>query len=176
MPSLRPLLSLSTLLLLTSPLAAQPPPHDRPALQTCLTSAPDNPEACIGIIYKPCTDSRDGGTTRGMNECALRETAAWTELMDASLAALTAGSLGQTEAQPYNRPNENRRDGPVKGADILADMQRTFLSWRAKKCDTLAMQYEGGTLSGVVYGVCTYEETARHALWLKALAEDISSR
>ena len=92
--------------------------------------------------------------------------------MEASLAALMTGSLGQTDAQPYNRPDENRRDAPVKGTDILSDMQRTWVIWRAKKCDALAMQAEGGTLSRVIYGSCVYEETARHALWLKALVED----
>jgi uncharacterized protein YecT (DUF1311 family) len=176
MPSLRLLLSLSALSLFPLTLAAQVRTEDREAVESCLRSATDNRETCIGVIYKPCTETPEGGNTRGMGECAARETAAWTELMETSLAALTAGSLGQTDAQPYNRPNENRRDVPVKGAEILADMQRTFFVWRAKKCDTLAMQAEGGSFSRILYGTCTYEETARHALWLKALAEDIGSR
>jgi uncharacterized protein YecT (DUF1311 family) len=163
--------ALLVLLLAPALAAAQPRPDDRAAIAACLESAKDNPERCIGVVYTPCTDSREGGTTYGMGECAARERAVWTERMEASLAALMAGPLGQTDAQPYNRPSENRREGPVKGASILRDMQATWLIWRAKKCDTEAMQAEGGTLSRVIYGACVYQETARQALWLKALLD-----
>ncbi|TMI99146.1 MAG: DUF1311 domain-containing protein [Alphaproteobacteria bacterium] len=169
-------LSLLLAYLIPATALAQVRPDDRAAIEACLQSAKDNPEMCIGTIYRPCTDTREGGTTAGMGECAGRETAVWSERIEASLAALMAGSLGQTDAQPHNRPKENRRDGPVKGTDILRDMQATFLIWRAKKCDTLAMQAEGGSLSRVIYGLCTYEETARQALWLKALEQDTAPR
>ena len=171
--------SLTALLLLalTPTLAAtQVPPDDRVAIETCLHSEKDNPERCIGTVYRPCSETTEGGTTRGMGVCAGRETAVWSERIEASFATLMAGSLGQTDAQPYNRPHENRRDAPVKGTDILRDMQQTWMIWRAKKCDTLAMQAEGGTLSRVIYGSCVYEETARHALWLTSLVEDMKPR
>jgi uncharacterized protein YecT (DUF1311 family) len=168
----RCLTALLFLILTPALAAAQPQPDDRAAIEDCLQAARDNPERCIGFVYKPCTDSREGGTTYSMGECAARERAVWSERMEASFAALMAGSLGQTVAQPYNRPKENRRKRPIKGADILRDMQRTWVIWRAKKCDALAMQAEGGTLSRVIYGSCLYEETARQALWLKALLDD----
>ncbi len=82
------------------------------------------------------------------------------------------GPLGKTVAQPWNRPSENKRDHAVPGTDIINDMQKTWLIWRAKKCDTTAMQYEEGSLSRVLYGACIYEETGRQALWLKSLVED----
>ncbi len=151
-------------------------PQDRARIDACLQTAKDNPERCIGVVYTPCTDSREGGTTAGMGDCGARETAVWSEKLEASLAALLTGSLGQTDAEPWNRPNENRRDATVKGRDILKDMQQTWIAWRAKKCDTLAMQAEGGTLSRVLYGSCFYEETARQALWLKSLVNDTSAR
>ena len=168
----RPALALLLLAVTPTLASAQVQPDDRAAIEACLQSEKDNVERCIGTVYRPCSETREGSTTSGMGECAGRETAVWSERMEASLAALMTGSLGQTDAQPYNRPNENRRDAPVKGTDILSDMQRTWVIWRAKKCDALAMQAEGGTLSRVIYGSCVYEETARHALWLKALLED----
>lgn len=161
-----------------APSAAAAParPADRAAIDTCLREAQDNPTHCIGLIYTPCSETPVGSTTAGMGECVARETQVWSELIDENFRTLLAGPLGQTEAQTWNRPAENRRDKPVAGTDILNDMQRTWALWRAKKCDTEAMQFEGGTLSRVLYGVCTYKETARQALWLKSLADDIKRR
>jgi uncharacterized protein YecT (DUF1311 family) len=96
--------------------------------------------------------------------------------MEASLKQLRAGSLGQTEADPANRPPENKRAGKVPGTNIINDMQQTWISFRAKKCDTEAMQAEGGSLSRVLYGSCFYDETARHALWLASLVDDTSPK
>ena len=168
-----PRLAALLLLILTPALAsAQARPDDSAAIEACLRSAKDNPERCIGTVYRPCADTGEGGTTAGMGVCAARETAVWNETLEENLIMLVNGPLGKTTAQPYNRPSENRRRTPVKGTDILRDMHQTWMFWRAKKCDTLAMQAEGGSLSRVLYGKCIYEETARQALWLKALVAD----
>ena len=107
-----------------------------------------------------------------MGLCAQREMQVWQEKMEASLKQLRAGPLGQTKAEPWNRPPENKREHAVPGADIIDDMQRTWLAWRAKMCDTAAMQYEGVSLSRVIYGDCIYRETARHLLWLQQQVDD----
>ena len=167
---------LTGLLLLASlrPAPAQegPLPSDRVAIDGCLQKQKDTPERCIGLVYKACTDEPSGSSTAGMGFCAQRETQVWQEKMEASLQQLRDGPLGKTQAQPFNRPPENKRDNAVPGTDIIDDMQRSWAAWRAKMCDTQAMQYEGGSLSRVIYGECVYEETGRHALWLKALLED----
>ena len=147
------------------------PADDRAAIEACLAKEADAPEHCIGAVYNTCTAEPSGSTTAGMGVCAQRETAVWQIMMDESLKQLLTGPLGTTQAEPFNRPPENRRDRPVPGADIINDMQQTWLVWRAKMCDTAAMQYEGGSLSRVIYGSCIYEETARHALWLKSLTD-----
>ena len=147
-------------------------PDDRVAIAACLQKETESPERCIGTVYKPCADTREGGITAGSGDCAQRETVVWREIIDANLKQLLEGPLGKTVAQPWNRPTENKRDHPVPGSDIINDMQKTWLTWRAKKCDTAAMQYEEGSLSRVVYGSCIYEETGRQALWLKSLVED----
>jgi len=169
---------IAALLLIPVPAAAAAParPDDRVAIDACLRAAQDNPARCIGTVYTPCSETPTGSTTAGMGECAGRETQVWSDMMEENFRALLAGPLGQTQAQPWNRPAENRRDRPVPGTDILNDMQQTWLVWRAKKCDTLAMQAEGGTLSRVLYGICAYEETGRQALWLKSLVDDAKAR
>ena len=172
----RPTAVLLLLALTPAPAAAQARSDDRATIDACLQAAKDNPGRCIGAVFRPCSETRDGGTTVGMGECAIRETEAWSERIDASLASLVAGPLGQTDAQPHNRPNENRRDAPVKGTDIIGEMQRTWVLWRAKKCDTLAMQAEGGSLQRILYGICTFDKTARQALWLQSLVNDTPPR
>ncbi|MGZ5842426.1 MAG: lysozyme inhibitor LprI family protein [Xanthobacteraceae bacterium] len=154
-------------------------PADRAAIDACLQKETEAPERCIGAVYKPCTDAPQGpddrfppGSTAGRGDCAERETAVWWNIIDTNLKQLLDGPLGKTVAQPWNRPPQNKRDHAVPGTDIINDMQQTWVVWRAKKCDTAAMQYEEGTLSRVIYGVCIYEETGRHALWLKSLVED----
>jgi len=150
----------------------EPLVSDRAAIDGCLQKQKDAPEHCIGVVYKACTEEPSGSSTAGMGFCAQRETKVWQEKIEASLDEMRAGALGKKRAEPWNRPPENRRERAVAGADIIDDMQRTWLAWRAKMCDTASLQYEGGSLSRVVYGECIYEETARHALWLKALLED----
>jgi len=154
-------------------------PADRAAVAACLQKETEAPERCIGTVYKPCTDAPQGpddrfppGSTAGRGDCAQRETAVWFEIIDANLKQLREGPLGKTVAQPWNRPPQNNRDHAVPGTDIINDMQQNWITWRAKKCDTAAMQYEEGTLSRVIYGACIYEETGRQALWLKSLVED----
>ena len=171
----------AALLLLLSfalPATAQPAPRaaDRALIDTCLQKEKDTPERCIGLVYKGCTDAPGGSTTAGLGYCAQRETQVWQEKMQASLRQLLAGPLGRTQAEPWNRPAENKRERAVPGADIIDDMQRAWLAWRAKMCDTAAMQYEGGSLSRVIYGDCIFRETARHALWLAQQVDDNAPR
>lgn len=157
---------------------AQPRPVDRAMIDVCLQKQ-DEAEECIGTLYKACTerppsaaDKASPGSTPGQEDCAAREAAVWQEKIDMSLKALRAGPIGTATAQPSNRPAANKRAGPVPGADIIDDMQRTWEIWRAKMCDTRALRYEGGTFARTTYAICLYEEAARHALWLKEVEND----
>ncbi len=176
-------LPLAALLLLTSigAVNAQDAPRadDRAAIDACLKTEESAPQRCIGIVYTPCTERpmRDGDrfppdSTPGREDCASRETSVWLEKMDAALKALRDGPLGQTEAQPWNRPAANKRAQAVPGREIIDDMQRAWASARVKMCDTQSLRYEGGTLARIVYATCLYEEAARFALWLGEVAND----
>jgi len=167
-------------LLLALPASAQDAvrANDRAAIEACLQKQTEAPERCIGTVAHACESepSPDSGTTLAAERCGVRERLVWQEMVEASLKRLYSGPLGTIKAQPWNRPRENARKREVPGADIIADMERTFVIWRAKLCDTFAMQYEGGTASRVLYGDCVYKETGRHALWLKALEADAAQR
>ncbi len=169
--------------LLTSTIAAsaQPAvrPADRAAIDACLQREKDRPARCIGALYRACTEAPQKpddpvppGSTAGRGDCAEREIAVWEEKIDASLKALRAGPLGKTPAQPWNRPDENKRAHAVPGTDIIDDMQRSWDLTRAKLCDTEALRYEEGTFARVVYATCINEQTAGHALWLMKLEND----
>jgi hypothetical protein len=163
-------------LLLALPASAQDAVRadDRAAIEACLQKETDAPERCIGTVDNACEKEPGTGTTPGIEDCASRERRVWQEMIEASLKRLNAGPLGATKAQPWNRPRENARKREVPGTEIIADMERTFVIWRAKMCDTTAMQAEGGTLARVIYAYCSYKETGRHALWLKALEADVA--
>ena len=106
-----------------------------------------------------------------MIECSGRELAVWDERLNDAYRKLVEGDLGQTDALPENRPAEARRDRPAKGAEIIRDIQRSWLAFRVRKCDVNAMTSEGGTLSRVLYSSCVMTETGRQALFLQSLAE-----
>jgi hypothetical protein len=173
---MRSLFIAAPFLLLVLPASAQDAVRadDRAAIAACLQKETGTPERCIGTVDTACQSEPDSGTTMGLEQCARREQLVWQEMIELSVARLNAGPLGATKAEPWNRPRENARAGEVPGTDIIADMERTFVIWRAKLCDTAAMQAEGGTLSRVIYGDCVFRETGRHALWLRALEADLA--
>lgn len=160
---------------------AQEPPkaEDRAAIEACLKREADRPERCIGIVYQPCTDrpaepndAFPPGSTPGQERCAARERAVWQAMIDASLKALREGPAGQSPVQPYNRPPQTRLTHPVSGATLIDDMETAWETWRAKACDIEGLRYEGGTVARTIYATCSNRETARHALWLKAVEND----
>jgi uncharacterized protein YecT (DUF1311 family) len=146
--------------------------RDTATIDSCLQKQAKAPERCIGLLYKACTAQPSGQSTVGMEACSERERQVWQQKMTASLHEVLGGPLGKVQAKPENRPAGDRRATAVPGSDIIKGMQSTWTSLLAKMCDTESLQYEGGTASRVVYAQCVFEETARHALWLKSLTED----
>lgn len=162
-----------------SPVAhAGPAPslEDRAVLESCLKAAADNRARCINRLYDRCVAAPEGSSTVGMEDCAARELAVWDEKLNAAYRKLVAGDLGRIDALPENRPAENPRAKAVKGAVLLADMEKAWLAWRTRKCDASALTAEGGTLARVIYGSCYLDETARQALFLQGIIDDLAGR
>jgi uncharacterized protein YecT (DUF1311 family) len=153
-----------------------PSAPDRAAIGACLKDSRERPESCIDLIYERCTATSEGQSTPGMEDCAARELAVWDEKLNAAYRTLVGGELGKVDALPENRPAEASRAKTVKGAVILADMENAWLAWRPRKCDASAMTAEGGTLARTIYSTCYLDETARQALFLQSIADDLAGR
>jgi uncharacterized protein YecT (DUF1311 family) len=160
-----------------------PPPEDRAEIDACLLKQKDSPERCITAVFKPCTEAPLGpndavphDSTARQIKCFNREMAVWDQKMATSLQQLLAGPLGKKTVNPEYRPEGNKRERRVLGAEIISDMQKTWLASRAKICDTESMFYEEGTFSTVVFGNCVLKETGRHVIWLLDVLNDTTGR
>ena len=139
---------------------------DRATVESCLKAAEAakrGPETCIGSVQGPCIEAPGGDTTMGMKECAGREIAVWDERLNAAYRKVLSGQLGTQEAV---RGGGSRK---LTGADILRDAQRSWISFRDKKCDAASLPMEGATGAGLLSVDCHLQETARQALWLGGL-------
>lgn len=140
---------------------------DRAALSACLSAAEaarKPAESCIGTVQDRCMKMPGGDTTIGMSDCTGREAAAWDERLNAAYKAALAGDLGQQDAT-------GRGGRKLKGADLLREAQRAWITFRDAKCDAARLPMEGGTGAGLLAGSCHLQETARQALWLEALRQ-----
>jgi uncharacterized protein YecT (DUF1311 family) len=136
---------------------------DRAAVVKCLADAKANksvPESCIGVVQKPCLDTPDGQSTLGMRDCSNRETAVWDERLNKAYKALLH-QLGDIDAE--------RNGKKLKGADLIREAERAWVSFRDKQCDVTGLPMEGGTGAGVLIDDCYLEQTAQHALWLESI-------
>jgi len=167
---------MGALVLPASAQAADALPGDRAAVEACLKKRADNRDACINVIYTPCTATPEGESTVGMEECAARELAVWDERLNAAYRKLSNGELGKLDARPENRPAESPHAQAVKGSVIIQDMEKSWIAFRARKCDVDAMTMEGGTGARVIFGACYLAETGRQALFLESLVDDLASR
>lgn len=141
-----------------------PTAADRAVIDKCLADARKTkalPESCIGAVQKPCLDSPDGQSTLGMRECSNREMAVWDERLNKAYKAFLDQN-GDTDAE---------RDGrKVKGADLIRDAERAWLTFRDKQCDVTGLPMEGGTGAYVLIDDCYLDLTADHALWLEGIS------
>jgi uncharacterized protein YecT (DUF1311 family) len=140
-----------------------PTAADRAVIDTCLAAAKKTkalPETCIGAVQKPCLDTPDGQSTLGMRECSNRETAVWDERLNKAYKAFLDQN-GDTDAE--------RNGKTVKGADLIRDAERAWLTFRDKQCDVTGLPMEGGTGAYVLIDDCMLEQTAAHALWLEGI-------
>jgi uncharacterized protein YecT (DUF1311 family) len=135
-------------------------------LNACLSAAQTSkrgPDSCIGSVQGPCIKEPGGATTVGMKDCGGREITLWDERLNAAYRKVLSGQLGTQEAV---RGGGSRK---LTGADILRDAQRSWISFRDKKCDAASLPMEGGTGAGLLSVDCYLQETARQALWLEGL-------
>lgn len=133
-----------------------PSPRDTQELAVCLTAVED-PRVCIGTVSDRCMEFETGGrTTAGMIACSRRELAMWDQRLNTAYAQLRTRVL--------NTDQEPRRD-------LLRAAQRAWIEYRALECDQQAMQFLGGSLSGVIHVACLTDMTGQRALELESQLE-----
>lgn len=142
-----------------------PTAADRAVIDKCLADAKKTkalPESCIGAVQKPCLDTPEGQSTVGMRECSNRETAVWDERLNKAYRAFLDQN-GDVDAE--------RNGKKMKGADLIRDAERAWLTFRDKQCDVTGLPMEGGTGAYVLIDGCYLDQTAQHALWLESITE-----
>lgn len=133
---------------------------DTATLQTCLAGAGRDGTAmtrCIGVVSGPCLDRPENASTLGMVTCVRRETAVWDGLLNAAY-------------------QESMRRLDEKPRAELRQIQRLWIKWRDAKCAFPYALYEGGTMAQPVSANCIMDTTARRAIELNALKDQLSGR
>jgi uncharacterized protein YecT (DUF1311 family) len=144
----------------------KPTEQDRAAIAQCLAKAKTTkaaPESCIGAVQGPCLDKPEGQSTFGMRDCANREAAIWDEQLNKGYKAVLK-EYGDADADGDNGKK-------LKGADLIRDAERAWLTSREKKCRVAGLQMAGGSGAGVLIDDCYLYETAHQAIWLNSLVD-----
>lgn len=133
---------------------------DRANLQSCIEAARDSGVAadqCIGAAADPCMEHPDFQSTMGMVACAMRETGFWDGQLNFVYGELRAA---------LDRP----------AADELRDIQRLWIKWRDANCAFPVALYDGGTAMKPAIALCQMRETARRAIDLGAMLDEVAAR
>ena len=159
----RLLATLSMLLPLAHPAAAQDGGRDVAALEECLSSTNDDPQSCIGKISDPCQDKPNGSTTIGISECLVREQSAWDTILNENYK----DSMKTAKETDKRIKHDGTGSGGV--ADSLVKAQRAWIAYRDAECDRVWALSQEGTLRTVASASCLNDLTAQRAI---ALAPD----
>ena len=127
--------ALLTVAIATSPAHAQnAAPQTSPAFAACL---------------------KKDGTTAGMINCAVEETARWDKRLNAAYQRLMAS-----------------KDLTPATKSLLRTAQRSWVPYRAAKCAADGeLEAQGGTMAGIVSANCELNETASRATELEHAAQ-----
>ncbi len=68
---------------------------------------------------------------------------------------------------------EKRLADDAAAQTALKDAERAWISFRDAKCGYWGKRYEGGTFASVIAGDCMRDETARRALEMRAVFDDL---
>lgn len=114
-------------------------------------------DGCVGIVSQPCLDKPENQSTHGMAGCVRREERIWDSLLN-DWYTMAREALSK----------------PVRGE--LRKVQRAWITWRDAKCGFERDRFEGGTMGIPIAANCMMETTARRALELRGLVDDLGSR
>lgn len=128
-------------------------PGPKGRLAAAAHDAATDPTSCIGAVSSPCQQQPGGYSTAGMITCIGREWAVWDERLN--------------RAYRFTLQDGSKTAADKKLSDAMRATQRAWLKWREERCKLPAIENEGGSIVGPLYGACMSETTARQALWLE---------
>lgn len=134
----------------------------------CLSRAagPGAAEGCVGAASDSCMAlEADGYTTFGMMTCAMAETAAWDDLLNAEYqkTRARAAAMDGYESQP---------EYAVR-ADRLLDAQRAWITFRDAECALAYSEFGAGTMRVLASSGCHLQMTADRTIQLKFMFGEI---
>jgi uncharacterized protein YecT (DUF1311 family) len=130
---------------------AQSPVLDAAEVAACFADTPlgEVDPACLGAASNACqTVTPGGGTTLGITECILAETAAWDGLLNREYAATRATLEPDIAAQ-------------------LLTAQRAWIAFRDAECGLQYALWRDGTIRSIVAANCRMVMTARRTIDLR---------
>lgn len=100
---------------------------------------------CVGIFSRACLTDQANQTTAGMEKCYLDEYHGWDVLLN----------------RYYNENGQRRVTTQFR------DVQRSWLTYRNKKCAYFSIHYQGGSMARWLSARCVMDETARRTIDLR---------
>jgi uncharacterized protein YecT (DUF1311 family) len=135
----------------------KPDARDTAAVKRCIKAKTSRNwawEQCIGVISEPCAKHEESMSPAEVNACYDRERAVWDDILNKSYQNLRKALDDDQQTK-------------------LRDMQRAWIASRDKSCEFL-YDYFQGTMANPMMAACLSRETARRALYLRGLADDVA--
>ena len=153
-------------LLFAPPAAAQQAalPEDVQVIRQCLAGqSAHTADTCRRLVFQPCVDKPDGGTTLGPTASHLREQRAWDVLLNEAYARVIghAASLDRGAMRPEFAVYE----------ETLRTAQRAWIALRDADCALEYARFGDGSMRHIAHTACLSRMTADRTLFLLRLLE-----
>jgi uncharacterized protein YecT (DUF1311 family) len=115
------------------------------------------------MVFQPCVDKPDGGTTLGTTDCHLREHRAWDVLLNEAYARVVshATSLDANAMRPEFANYQ----------ESLRTAQRAWIALRDADCGLEYARFGAGSMRHIAHTACLSRMTADRTLYLLRLLE-----
>ena len=143
---------------------AQADPADVQTLRQCLArQSAHTADTCRRLVFQPCVDKPDGGTTLGTTACHLREYRAWDVLLNEAYARVAghAEAMDRVASRPEFAQFES----------TLLSAQRAWITLRDADCALDYARFGDGSMRHIAHTACLSRMTADRTLFLLRLLE-----
>lgn len=137
---------------------------DVQTLRQCLArQSAHTADTCRRLVFQPCAEKPEGGTTLGTTECHLREHRAWDVLLNEAYARVAGHA--QAMDQQARRPEFAQYEQSLRAA------QRAWITLRDADCALAYARFGDGSMRHIAHTACLSQMTADRTLFLLRLLE-----